>query len=697
MNKIFSFSLLCSLLVLFVSPSRASDDYIKVEISYERSDGEILQIFGTLHFESWPVVLENGQTESLATRTLRASEEGQVYWQRLSTDREPPIFTITHRRGETTGSFPFSRIPVLQSDRATAERAMDRGLEEDIDDLLDIRLEAEPAEEAGAPPVHLELATTPDREFLEIHRIASIQGLVRPDDEPSPPTGRFVQYNRAATGSDRVALEAATFFGGEGDERFLGAAFSPDGDSIWAAINLADGSFAGDVHQFLPGGETLQNPAFGEATAALVHYSSDLSQLRQILRFPENSARIDSIQSSRSGDAVYISGRTLGNFGQLVEKVGDIATIEEPSDDPLAGFGGGRQSNIYNQPGAFIARVSDDGTNLEWLAWLPNVSGVTFDFGPEDHLLLESRRRFWHLTSSGELTEAPELQAGFRARVSTPIAVSPVDGSFYIGGEYHSATGLEPWRNPFLHRFNADGTPRWTAWNWTGPLVGVRWSRQVSDSAVRAVLVEDNGDLLIRGWSDGGNSVFTNLPYDFRRSHGKSGFAGSIWGANVLSVSYLMRMDPESMEITAFNRWLSYMPSTGTPNAANIRSFAQTSNREVVFSGSSAASLIETHNAFVEPWYKQHQRNPATARPKGGPYVAIFDHDFKNLLLSTSVPGLRQQKVQTQGQKILVTGEAIPMEGAYGINLPPIIKNAPQEEFGGGATDAYLMLISVSP
>ncbi|MCH8539557.1 MAG: hypothetical protein LAT58_02175 [Opitutales bacterium] len=682
---------------LFIYPALFGSDYIQVEITYEARDQEQIQIFGELHFETWPLTLKDGQKESLTPRTLRATEEGQISFQRESTEADPPTFTVVHRRGEMSGSFSFQRIPVLQSDTATAERAMDRGLDEDVDDFLDIRLEDEPEDAEASFPVRLEVNHTPEREFLQVDRIASILVLVRPDDEPSPPTGRFVQYNRAAKGSSRVQLQAATFFGGSGDERFLGAVFSPAGDAIWAGINLRDGSFVSDLPHILPGGTTLSDPTYREATASLVQYSPDLESVNQILRFPENSARIEQVRSSRSGDAAYVVGRSLANFGELVELAEKFSGSREPSEDPLADFEGGRSSDQYSEPGTFIARISDDGTDLLWLAWLPGVTGVNLDFGPEETLLLESRRRFWHLTPEGELSEAPSLEANFRARVVTPIAVSPVDGSFYLGGEYHSGTGLEPWRNPFLHRFKPSGQPEWTAWNWTGPLVGVQWSRQVSDSAVRQVLVEDDGQLLIRGWSDGGNSVFTNHPYDFRKSHGKGGFAGSIWGANVLSVSYLMRMDPESMEITAFNRWLSYMPSSGTPNAANIRDFAQTENREVVFTGSSAASLIETHNAFVEPWYLQHQRDPSNARPKGGPYVAIFDHDFKNLLLSTSVPGLRHGKVHTRGQDILLSGETLPLEGAYGINLPPIIKNAPQDEFGGGSTDAYLMLITVAP
>ncbi|MCH8474994.1 MAG: hypothetical protein LAT55_07175 [Opitutales bacterium] len=682
---------------LLISSPLFGSDYILAEITYETRDQEQIQLFGELHFETWPITLRDGEEERLTPRNLRANEEGQISFHRENAEADLPTFTITHRRGEISGSFSFQRIPVLQSDTATAERAMDRGLDEDVDDFLDIRLEEEPEGGEQGFPVSLELNHTPQREFLEVNRIVSIQILVRPDDEPSPPTGRFVQYNRAAEGSDRVELQAATFFGGSGEERFLGAVFSPGEDAIWAAINLQDAAFVSDIPQRLPGGEALSDPTYRETTGALVQYSPDLRELRQILRFPENSARIEQIRSSRTGDAVYVSGRTLPNFGELVELAGKVAGGRETSDDPLAGFGGGRSDDQYAEPGTFIARISDDGADLLWLAWLPTVTGVSFDFGPEETLLLESRRRFWQLTPDGELSEAPSLETGFRARVVTPIAVSPVDGSFYLGGEYHSATGLEPWRNPFLHRFKASGEPKWTAWNWTGPLVGVQWSRQVSDSAVRQVLVEDDGQLLLRGWSDGGNSVFTNLPYDFRKSHGKGGFAGSIWGANVLSVSYLMRMDPESMEITAFNRWLSYMPSSGTPNAANITDFAQTENREVAFTGSTAASLIETHNAFVEPWYLQHQRDPSNARPKGGPYVAIFDHDFKNLLLSTSVPGLRRGKVHTRGQNILLSGETLPIEGAYGINLPPITKNAPQDEFGGGSTDAYLMLISVAP
>ena len=683
-------------LLIFITPVQGNDS-ILVEINYQPSSGGSVQLYGDLTFESWPMTTSEGEEITFTPRQLRATQEGQI--RVVKVPEEEATFTIHHRRGETTGSFPFDRIPVQQADTATAERALDRGLHDDIDDLMDIRLEEDPEEEeTGNRPLTLLVDHLPQRESLEVNRIASINVLVRPGDEPSPPTGRFVQYNRAATGSERVRLIGATLFGGEEEERFMGAAFSPDEQAIWAVANIRDSSFA-NIPQNYPGGASVDDPSFQVETGTLVHYSADLQNLERIVRLPEGSAFIEHIKSSRSGQAVYISGRAQGQFGEFAEMVDQVAFSEKPEeeDDPLAGFGGGRQTDPFNRGGSFIARLHPQGTDFKWIAYFPGITRLQFDFGPEDNLLVQSQRRFWHLTPEGDVSEAPSPTENFRARVITPVAVSPVDGSFYMGGEYHSGTGLEPWRNPFLHRFKADGEPVWTAWNWTGPLVGVQWSRQVSDSAVRHVLVEDDGQLLIRGWSDGGNSVFTNLPYDFRRSHGQRGFAGSVWGANVLSVSYLMRMDPESMEITAFNRWLAYSPSTGDPNTANIRSYAQTENREVVFTGSTAASLIETHNAFVEPWYLQNQRDPDNARPKGGPYLAIFDHDFKNLLLSTSVPGLRQPVVQTRGQKILLSGRTLPMEGAYGINLPPLTKNAPQEEFGGGSTDAYLMLITIDP
>lgn len=679
----------CVYFLLACLPTFAEDG-ILVEIVYlSPASGEEEWIQGDLHFAQWPLIGEDGQELSLPASALRSREENEVLFSSLTENGEKRgYFHITHRRGSTVARFAFDRIPVVQSTAGVTAAALDRGLEASIDDLIDLRLEDEPEENF---PVTLELGHRPSREFLQVDRIVAIRGLVRPGDEPTPPTGRFVQYNRRATGSGgQVRLRAATFFGGEGEERFLRAAFSPSGDAIWAIANLAGVDFAA-APQFFPDGSDASGQTFRREAGVLVQYDQDLRNLTGILRFPEDSLELRQMAASRDDQSVYLSGVTRNRFSRLAPMVRQMKSISPEGGAAVRG----EDDRVFDQGGSFLARLKADGSGLDWVLFYPGITTLDFDFGPDGQILTQSRQRFWVVSEDGLVLGEPELGASIRGRYFAPIAVSPVDGSFYLGGEYHSATGLEPWRNPFLHGFDRDGKPQWTAWNWTGPLVGVRWSRLVSDSAVRQVQVSPDGTLLIRGWSDGGNSVFTHRPYDFRRGHELESQAFSIWGAGVLSVSYLMRLDPATLEVTAFNRWLSYLPSTGNPNATNIRDFTELSNRDVAFTGNTASSMIETHDAWVPAWYVENQQNPATAKPKGGPFLAVFDGNLQQLRFSTSLPGVRHQQVTSRGQHVLLSGSVRELETAYGINLPPLLRDPVQETFGGGETDAYLMLIEV--
>ena len=118
-------------------------------------------------------------------------------------------------------------------------------------------------------------------------------------------------------------------------------------------------------------------------------------------------------------------------------------------------------------------------------------------------------------------------------------------------------------------------------------------------------------------------------------------------------------------------------------------------NRDVAFSGHTASGMIETHDAWVTPWYLEQQKDQELAKPKGGPYFAVFNGDFKELRLSTALPGLRQPRLASRGQQVLLSGSAVPLETAYGLDLPPLLRNPVQDHFGGGETDAYLLLIRV--
>ena len=264
------------------------------------------------------------------------------------------------------------------------------------------------------------------------------------------------------------------------------------------------------------------------------------------------------------------------------------------------------------------------------------------------------------------------------------IRTDPRDGSIYIGGEYHSSTGLEPWRCPTLYKLDKEGNPIWTAWNWTGPIVGTDRYRLVSDSAVRQLQVAASGDLVVGGWSDGGNSCFLNQPYDLTIRRKASKFGDSTWGAGVLSVAHIMKLDSETMELQGGCTWLTYNPTENKPNSCRINSLNELSDGRVVFTGGSTFGLIESPDAWVEAWWTAYQRDPAQAKGLISPSSACFNE------LSYPRARVGDQVFAVQGDKVILTGKAKERE-EHGLNVPTFAVNALNPN--SGAANRWLLML----
>lgn len=511
-----------------------------------------------------------------------------------------------------------------------------------------------------------------------------------PPEDPSKPGGRFLQFSQQAKGSDgAVKLLSATFVGGKGDEAFSAAAFLPDG-TIAAVMNVYDPALAAS-HKAAVWGRDGANlppappppdpnrrgprPADPRASAMLVRFDANLTRVLEARRMPWASAEVRSIIAGPVG--IYLVGDIKQDFAALTQGV-------KLNSMPPAERGG---------QGSFVARLAPDLSRILWVTSWPNQKVNAYAAGRQ--LLVEIGRSYLHLDADGRAKPAFDLQSGIGWRVRTEAAVDARDGHLYIGGEYHSGTGLEPYRNPFMHKIDSSGRVVWTAWNWTGPVVGHQWFRLVSDSAVRQVAMSQRGDVLMGGWSDGGNSVFTRHPLDLTRGHGRAGFGSSVWGAGVLSVGYVQRLDTQSLEVKGSVQLTAFLPASNKPNGARIEALTDTADGSVVVLGGTAFGMIETHDAWVESWFAAHQRDPAAAKVKGGPCLWVYDPDLKDLRLATMLPGVQNGSLASQGQRVLVAGAARAIDQSYNANLPPLLSNPVQKDFGGGVTDAYIMLIDV--
>ena len=96
-----------------------------------------------------------------------------------------------------------------------------------------------------------------------------LSGILSAQDEK--PSGRFVQFSKAAKGSNgAIKIEAATFLGGEDSEAFTSAHFLPNGEIL--AIGKLD----------LPNTQVLENDldgTEGDLPTSFIRFSPDLKKI----------------------------------------------------------------------------------------------------------------------------------------------------------------------------------------------------------------------------------------------------------------------------------------------------------------------------------------------------------------------------------------------------------------------------------
>ena len=66
---------------------------------------------------------------------------------------------------------------------------------------------------------------------------------------------------------------------------------------------------------------------------------------------------------------------------------------------------------------------------------------------------------------------------------------------------------------------------------------------------------------------------------------------------------------------------------------------------------------------------------------------------MKKLIFSSAIPVKGNYSVRSFGSKVLLSGTTFEEASVYGDFLKPIIKDPLQSQFGGGETDAWLLLI----
>lgn len=515
--------------------------------------------------------------------------------------------------------------------------------------------------------------------------------------------GRYEQFTESAKKGPHAKVVSATLFGGKDVEWFVSAGELSDGRVV-AVGNAAGPGFPNAVKPTVLGKGTHRGldpwvkdrkgrPQVGTANPDLagfwVIYKPGLSAVEKVFRFDWGVASIEQALVLPAGGDLIVTGRATEAMDKLLSDAGVKARVQ-----PSPGGRAPRPAKYDGQSIAqtvYVARLDADTGKFAWVWKLRGYADVPEKLWTDDagNVYFELHGFTRISADGGKLTKITEKGSGGRAGVRM---VDPASGAFYFGGDRNTHTGREPWRQPFLYRFSSTGQKEWTAWEWNSRKVGTGQYRLVSDSAVRVSDIGPEGDLVVGGWSDGGNSVFTRQPHELNESAGKSALGFSAWGMkNANSLAYVMRMDPKTREMKAWTLWVGYIPEDfatpkyrNAPNGVSLRELESLPHGPVAIAGTAGTGLIQTPDAFF--------KYPKDGQKHGGWFVTVLPKGLDRLLFSSYLPGVSDIRLAeaAKARGVLAAGRCDGETGSMG-DLP-LVK--PVQADLGGKLDGYLMLLT---
>ncbi|MBM4040997.1 MAG: hypothetical protein FJ290_21060 [Planctomycetes bacterium] len=525
--------------------------------------------------------------------------------------------------------------------------------------------------------------------------------------------GRHGAYSKKAAQGPHMKVLAATYFGSESCEEFVAAGSLPDGTIVafgnaWGphfpkgpkpAI-LGSGKHAGQPAVVKDNkGSDVPHRKSSDTAGMIVFFAPGLKTIARIVRFDWGVATIESGIVAGDGKGLVVAGRCQPGFASFARLAPSPQTLPyqpppeppktgrrpKPPPEPSTSLGPGPASlaDVY------VTRLSPAGA-AEWL-WV-----LEKNDGPPEALFTDNAGAVY-FDAAGLRRVSPDGKelTLFSPRTGTGqakwLGVDPLDGTAYFGGDRNSSTGREPYRNPYFYKINAQNEIVWRLWEFPSREIGADDCRLVSDSSARALAFAKDGDLLIGGWSDGGNSVFPRQATDWRKKATGAGMGmetSGMKGAN--SLAHIMRTDPKTRETKSHTWWASYVPSwftdarhRGAPNFANIRQIAVLDDGSVAITGGAATGLIQTPGAFWE--------DPMTGEKYGGDYVAVFRPDLSNLTFSSYLPGCTDTALGTWKNGLIIVSRSKGSDGQPKPTPSPVA-NAIQKDFRGGF-DAHIILL----
>ncbi|MFP4053634.1 MAG: hypothetical protein ACLFV7_07210 [Phycisphaerae bacterium] len=326
--------------------------------------------------------------------------------------------------------------------------------------------------------------------------------------------------------------------------------------------------------------------------------------------------------------------------------------------------------NDFSADGAFgrfyyladgLSRLSGDLTQRRWKRdlYLPEIAAENL----REHLF---GRRRW-LETPPENWPHPTAGQTRILRLRTDAK-----DNIYICGYSPSRTSGEPWWTPFLWRLNPDGKRTLAVYS-TDPMSGKkgRLHGDATDSCVRSVNVDAEGNILAATISDGGNSVLRKDPWDYTRwpktpdgqkvGLGVGGFKGRtlFWGP-------VVKIDPDANALVGGQPIHGRHENGGTAPAWAVDVVPLAGGGTVA-----AGRFSEGFHLTREKW----ARVPAPGKEKTGDgkklrrryrrntpvnhaFIRVYDPRMK-MTASVALPEVIFREAASRGRRVAIVGRAL--------------------------------------
>jgi hypothetical protein len=496
---------------------------------------------------------------------------------------------------------------------------------------------------------------------------------------------------------DPVTIETATYLGSKGSEWLSGGGFLPDGRLLvggtsWGpSLEIAgreaevlgeDNLAAGPIETGTDrkGRKVLPDWRHSNGTPFLVWLSGDLKTVEKQVRLAWKTGAATAMEVDPEGN-IFLAGIVGPAFQGSVQ-----------AEDILIG-----RTNASSS--AYVIKINSGGDTILWARTMPDAGkGVSLRLS-QDRVLVQAAWAY-SFSLDGELKEYIELPVDKKKK----CAVNPADLSYCLGFDRNTRTGHEPWRQPCLQIMPSSaqlekGAQEKKLYQWSPKLVGSKPYRLVSDSSFQTMHYAHDGALWAVGWSDGGNTVLRRQPLDLDAPTPFKGLGFSAWGAGVLGLSHIIKLDPSTCELQGQTLWCGFLSNVDKPNTVIVNALSIATDGSVLLGGNSAFGLIQTGDAL--------HHDPAAP---GGPYIAVLNKDLSSIRFSSAMVACAKVNVsddRTQWRivpsivnnrhKVLFLTSAIQEEAGYAALAPAPTRQAMQPAFAGGESDGYFVLMDLGP